>query len=116
MCVGAKSQDGSACFVNSVVPAVSAAADGFVDIEGQLVAKGRTVGHVKCEEGKREKYSEMPIVAHLEGGMISPPQEDGGLKIGAMEFVTNFEGTSMSLPRYTSENRGDGVRNRLKGR
>ncbi|KAF2703698.1 fructosyl amino acid oxidase [Pleomassaria siparia CBS 279.74] len=108
-CVGAKAADGSAYFADIVVLAAGAAAAALLDFKGQLVAKGHTVGHMHCSPAELEKYGNMPIIAHLEGGLLFPPQEDGILKFGAMAFVTNFEGKDLSLPRYRSDNKEDGV-------
>jgi sarcosine oxidase/L-pipecolate oxidase len=108
-CVGAEAEDGSTYYADTVVLAAGAAAATLLDLKGQLVAKGHTVGHIQCSPAEVKKYQEMPIVAHLEGGLIFPPQEDGILKIGAMDFVTNFAGREVSLPRYRSEHKGDGV-------
>jgi sarcosine oxidase/L-pipecolate oxidase len=108
-CTGVQAADGSAYFADTVILAAGAAAATLLDLKGQLVAKGHTVGHIKCTPAEVKKYQEMPIVAHLEGGLIFPPQEDGILKLGAMDFVTNFQGRDVSLPRYRSDNKGDGV-------
>lgn len=108
-CVGAKSADGSAYFADTVILAAGAAAMTLLDLKGQLVAKGHTVGHIKCSPAEVNKYQGMPIVAHLEGGLIFPPQEDGILKLGAMDFVTNYDGKTVSVPRYRSDNKRDGV-------
>ncbi|KAK7192677.1 hypothetical protein DPSP01_006892 [Paraphaeosphaeria sporulosa] len=108
-CIGAKAADGSTYFAEMVILAAGAAAATLLDLKGQLVAKGHTVGHIKCTPAEVKKYRQMPIVAHLEGGLIFPPQEDGILKLGAMDFVTNFAGRNVSLPRYRSDNKGDGV-------
>jgi sarcosine oxidase / L-pipecolate oxidase len=56
-----------------------------------------------------KKYANMPIVDHLEGGLVFPPQKDGLFKIGACHFVTNFAGRNVSLPRYRSDNPTDGI-------
>lgn len=108
-CIGAKTADGSAHFADIVILAAGAAAATLLDLKGQLVAKGHTVGHIKCSQAEIKKYRGMPIVAHLEGGLIFPPQEDGVIKLGAMDFVTNFEGGEVSLPRYRSDNKSDGI-------
>lgn len=108
-CIGAKTAIGDAHFADTIILAAGAAAASLLDMRGQLVAKGHTVGHIQCSPTEVKKYQEMPIVAHLEGGLIFPPQEDGILKIGAMDFVTNFAGRDVSLPRYGSDHRGDGV-------
>lgn len=108
-CVGAKTADESAYFADIVILAAGAAAATLLDLKGQLVAKGHTVGHMRTSPEEVKKYEKMPIVAHLEGGLLFPPQEDGILKFGAMDFVTNFEGRSVSLPRYRSDNKEDGV-------
>ncbi|KAF1974831.1 FAD dependent oxidoreductase [Bimuria novae-zelandiae CBS 107.79] len=93
-CIGAKSADGSAHFADIVILAAGAAAATLLDLKGQLVAKGHTVGHIKCTPAEVKKYQEIPIVAHLEGGLLFPPQEDG---------------RTVSLPRYRSDNKDDGV-------
>ena len=108
-CVGAKAADGSAHFADTVILAAGAAAATLLDLKGQLVAKGHTVGHIKCTPEEVKKYQKMPIISHLEGGLLFPPQEDGIIKLGAMDFVTNFAGRNVSLPRYRSDNQGDGV-------
>ena len=108
-CVGAKTAEGRAHFADIVILAAGAAASTLIDMQGQLVAKGHTVGHIQCSPEEVKQYEKMPIVAHLEGGLMFPPQENGILKFSAMDFVTNFEDRKVSLPRYRSDNKGDGV-------
>ncbi|KAI1342808.1 putative sarcosine oxidase [Xylariaceae sp. FL0016] len=108
-CLGAVSADGKAYFADVVVVAAGAAAASLLDMKGQLVAKGHTVGHIQLSPAEVRTYAEMPIVSHREGGLIFPPQEDGIMKIGAMHFLTNYNGTDLSLPRYRSDRRDDGI-------
>ncbi|KAF2634652.1 FAD dependent oxidoreductase [Massarina eburnea CBS 473.64] len=108
-CVGARTADNSAYFADIVILTAGAAAATLLDMQGQLVAKGHTVGHIQCSPAEAKKYEKMPIVGHLEGGLLFPPQEDGIFKFSAMDFVTNYEGRSVSLPRYREDNKGDGV-------
>jgi hypothetical protein len=44
-------------------------------------------------------------------GIMFPPQEDGIIKFGAVNFVTNYHSShqQVSLPRYRIDNLGDGV-------
>lgn len=42
-------------------------------------------------------------------GLVFPPQEDGIMKISAMHFLTNYDGSSVSLPRYRADNELDGI-------
>lgn len=106
-CVGAKAADGTEHFADLVILAAGANAASILDLRGQLVAKGHGVGHIQLTPEEVKKYAGMPIVAHLEGGLIFPPQEDGILKIGAEHFLTNFGSSDVSLPRYRSDNTSD---------
>lgn len=67
-CVGARCADGSTYFADLVVLAAGAAAAGLLDMKGQLVAKGHTVGHIQLTPEEVEKYKDIPIVDHLEDG------------------------------------------------
>lgn len=43
-------------------------------------------------------------------GIFFPPQEDGIIKIGAVNFVTNFDSvTGVSSARYRSDHPKDGI-------
>lgn len=67
-CIGVGCADGSAHFADLVVLAAGAAAPSLLDFKGQLVAKGHTVGHVQLTAAEVERYKDIPIVDHLEGG------------------------------------------------
>jgi sarcosine oxidase/L-pipecolate oxidase len=67
-CVGAKCADGTEHFADVVVLAAGAAAASLLDMKGQLVAKGHTVGHIQLTPEEVERYKNIPIVDHLEGG------------------------------------------------
>lgn len=67
-CIGARCADGSAYFADAVILAAGAAAASLLDLEGQLVAKGHTVGHIQLSKEEAERYKNMPIIDHLEGG------------------------------------------------
>ncbi|KAF2159444.1 hypothetical protein M409DRAFT_30062 [Zasmidium cellare ATCC 36951] len=110
-CVGAKSANGTSHFADEIILAAGAAAASILDMKGQLAAKGHTVGHIQLRPDEVEKYAAMPIVDHLEGGILFPPQEDGIIKIGAVNFVTNYAPThpTLSLPRYRSDNPQDDI-------
>ncbi|KAJ4421733.1 hypothetical protein N0V82_003577 [Gnomoniopsis sp. IMI 355080] len=106
-CVGAKVADGTAHFADLVILAAGANAASIIDFKGQLVAKGHGVGHIQLTPEEAKKYADMPIVTHLEGGLVFPPQEDNIIKIGADHFLTNFASSGVSLPRYRSYNPSD---------
>ncbi|KAI7554521.1 hypothetical protein KC331_g489 [Hortaea werneckii] len=111
-CIGAKSADGSANLADHVILAAGAAAGHILDMEGQLVAKGHTVGHIQLSPEEVEKYRNVPIIDHFEGGIMFPPQADGIIKIGAVQFVTNRDPNhrgSPSLPRYRCDHPLDTV-------
>jgi sarcosine oxidase / L-pipecolate oxidase len=111
-CIGVKSADASQTFADIVLVAAGAAAGNIMDMEGQLVAKGHTVGHIQLTPEEVERYKSMPIVDHFEGGILFPPQEDGLIKIGAVSFVTNYDPVShphTSLPRYRCDNASDDI-------
>ncbi|OKL58134.1 hypothetical protein UA08_06584 [Talaromyces atroroseus] len=117
-CVGVKCADGSTYFGRKIVLAAGAAAGSLLDLQGQIVAKGHTVGHIQLSPEEVGKYKDMPIIDHLEGGILFPPQEDGIMKIGAIHFVTNFAkpNSGVSLPRYRSDNPRDGVPAKIEAR
>lgn len=106
---GAKAADGTEHFADLVILAAGANAASVLDLKGQLVAKGHGVGHIQLTPEEATKYAGMPIVAHLEGGLIFPPQEDGILKVGAEHFLTNYASSDVSLPRYRSDHPDDGA-------
>ncbi|KAH9820933.1 putative sarcosine oxidase [Teratosphaeria destructans] len=110
--IGAESADGTFHKADLVLVAAGAAAASILNFEGQLVAKGHTVGHIQFTPSEIEKYKSLPIVDHFEGGIIFPPQEDGIIKIGAVHFVTNYDPAShpnISLPRYRCDHKADGI-------
>ncbi|CAI7624668.1 unnamed protein product [Penicillium glandicola] len=110
-CIGVRCADGTAYFGSQIVLAAGAAAGSLLDLKGQIVAYGHTVGHIQLTPEEVEKYKSMPILDHLEGGILFPPQEDGIMKIGAIHFVTNYAKSfdGLSLPRYRSDNPQDGI-------
>ncbi|KAL4754146.1 hypothetical protein BDW72DRAFT_200896 [Aspergillus terricola var. indicus] len=89
-CVGVKCADGTAYFGSKIILTAGAAAGSLLDLENQIVAKGHAVGHIQLTPDEIEEYKDMPILDHLEGGILFPPQEDGIMKIGAVHFVTNY--------------------------
>lgn len=128
VCIGARCADGTSNFADVVVLAAGAAAASLLDMKGQLVAKGHTVGHIQLTPEEVKLYKDIPIVDHLEGGnciqsfsyldhtadivgIMFPPQEDGIIKFGAVNFVTNYHSShpNVSLPRYRTDNPKDGV-------
>ncbi|KAK5125236.1 hypothetical protein LTR85_000912 [Meristemomyces frigidus] len=111
-CTGVRCADGDESFADVVLVAAGAATDGLIDMKGQLVAKGHTVGHIQLTPSDVQKYRSVPIVDHFEGGIMFPPQEDGIIKLGSVSFVTNVDPAShpaTSLPRYRCDNPTDGV-------
>ncbi|KAJ5616272.1 hypothetical protein N7537_001386 [Penicillium hordei] len=110
-CIGVKCANGTAYFGSKIVLAAGAAAGSLLNLQGQIVAHGHTVGHIQLTPDEVEKYRSMPILDHLEGGILFPPQEDGIMKIGAIHFVTNYAKSfnGFSLPRYRSDNPEDGI-------
>lgn len=111
-CVGARSADGSTHYASRVVLAAGAAAGNLLDMKGQLVAKGHTVGHIQLSPAEYEKYKDVPIIDHFEGGIMFPPQQDRIIKLGAVQFVTSRNPAckgSPSLPRYRCDNPGDDI-------
>ncbi|RDW93843.1 NAD(P)/FAD-dependent oxidoreductase [Aspergillus mulundensis] len=110
-CIGVKCADGSAYFASKIILAAGAAAGSLLDLENQIVAKGHAVGHIQLTPEEVEEYKDMPILDHLEGGILFPPQEDGIMKIGAVHFVTNYAKSlkGISLPRYRSDNPKDRI-------
>ncbi|KAE8554164.1 hypothetical protein EYB25_002702 [Talaromyces marneffei] len=117
-CIGVRCADGSTYYGKKIVVAAGAAAGSPLDLKGQIVAKGHTVGHIQLSPEEVKKYKDIPIIDHLEGGILFPPQEDGIMKIGAIHFVTNYAKSyrGMSLPRYRSDNPGDGVPAEIEAR
>ena len=133
-CIGARCVDGSVHFADTVILVAGTAAGSLLDLKGQLVAKGHTVGYIQLSKEEVKKYKSIPIIDHLEGGkssscspdlvlvwssqlivvfigIVFPPQEDGIIKIGAVHFVTNYHKShpDVSLPRYRSDNTKDGI-------
>ncbi|KAL4929943.1 FAD dependent oxidoreductase [Aspergillus undulatus] len=98
-------------FADEVILAAGAAAGTLLDREGQIVAKGHAVGHIQLTPSEVERYKGLPVLEHLEEGILFPPQEDGIMKIGAVYFVTNYAKSfkGVSLPRYRSDNPKGGI-------
>lgn len=67
-CIGVKCADGKAYFGGKILLAAGAAAGSLLDLQGQIVAHGHTVGHIQLTPDEVEKYKSMPILDHLEGG------------------------------------------------
>lgn len=67
-CIGARTIDGTTHLADEILLATGAAAGSILDMKGQLVAKGHTVGHIQLSPDEVKKYASMPIVDHLEGG------------------------------------------------
>ncbi|KAL4810958.1 FAD dependent oxidoreductase [Aspergillus unguis] len=110
-CVGVRTADGTAYFADQIVVAAGAAAGSLLDLQGQIVAKGHSVGHIQLTKEEVQRYKDMPILDHLEGGILFPPNEDGIMKVGAVHFVTNYAKhlNGLSLPRYRADNPNDTV-------
>lgn len=111
-CIGSTSADGRTHLADRVILAAGAAAAGLLDMKGQLVAKGHTVGHIQLTAEEVERYKSIPLIDHFEGGIMFPPQADGIIKLGACQFVTNRDPKhkgSPSLPRYRCDRPGDTV-------
>ncbi|RDW85812.1 hypothetical protein BP5796_04137 [Coleophoma crateriformis] len=98
-CVGAVCSDGSVYFADVIILATGAAAAGLLDMKGQLVAEGYTVGYVQLTPDEVERYKNIPIVDHLDNdtdykyciyGIMFPPNEDGIIKFGTVRFCTNL--------------------------
>lgn len=67
-CLGVKTADGTTYFASQVVLAAGAAAGSLLDLENQIIAQGHTIGHIQLTPDEVEKYKNMPIIDHLEGG------------------------------------------------
>lgn len=67
-CVGAKSRDGSSHYADRIVLAAGAYSAALLNLQGQLVAKGHSVGHIKLTKDEAKKYSDLPLVVHMKGG------------------------------------------------
>lgn len=67
-CLGVKCADGTTYFAGKILLAAGAAAGSLLDLRGQIVAHGHTVGHIQLTPDEVEKYKNMPIIDHLEGG------------------------------------------------
>lgn len=71
-CIGVKCADGSTYFGSKIILAAGAASGSLLDLQGQIVANGHTVGHIQLTAAEVEKYKNMPIIDHLEGGKSFP--------------------------------------------
>lgn len=69
-CIGVRCANGSTYYGNKVIVAAGAAAGSLLDLKGQIVAKGHTIGHIQLSPEEVEKYKDMPIIDHLEGGRL----------------------------------------------
>lgn len=67
-CLGALSTDGSVHEAAIIILAAGAAAAEVLDMEGQLVAKGHSVGFLQLTPEEAEKYKNIPVFDNLEQG------------------------------------------------
>lgn len=67
-CIGVKCADGTTYFGDKIVLAAGAAAGSLLDLQGQIVAQGHTIGHIRLTPDEVKRYKNMPVIDHLEGG------------------------------------------------
>lgn len=67
-CIGVRCRDGQSHYADIILLAAGAYAPALLDLKGQLVAKGHCVGHIQLNAAEVEKYKDMPIITHLQGG------------------------------------------------
>lgn len=71
-CIGVRCADGTCDFGDQILLSAGAAAGSLLDLNGQIVAKGHTIGHIRLTPEEIIKFRNLPILDHLEGGMTSP--------------------------------------------
>lgn len=72
-CIGVKCADGTCYFGDQILLSAGAAAGSLLDLKGQIVAKGHTVGHIRLTPEEIIKFRNIPILDHLEKGMMPGP-------------------------------------------
>lgn len=98
-CKGVATHDGSSRSADLVVVATGAWTPSFVDMEGQLTAKGHAVAHIQLTPEETEHYQSLPIIDNLELGYFFPPLNNGVFKMAHSQFVTNHVGSTRSSIR-----------------
>lgn len=82
--------NGSKYYADRIVMTTGAWTEGLLDLDAQLEAKGSMVVHYQVSPGETQKYRSIPIVNHLEKGLMFPPTENGLLKFTLGKTLTNI--------------------------
>ena len=111
-CTGVVTQDGSKHLADVVVIAAGAWTPSFIDVQGQLTAKGHSVAHIQLTTEEQKHYKDMPIFDNLELGYFFPPGRDGVFKMAHSKFITNTQrdnhtGIHTSIPHTFLANPSD---------
>lgn len=89
-CTGVVAKNGSKYYADRIVMTTGAWTEGLLDLDAQLEAKGSMVVHYQVSPEETQKYRSIPIVNHLEKGLMFPPTENGLLKFTLGKTLTNI--------------------------
>ncbi|KEF52919.1 uncharacterized protein A1O9_10825 [Exophiala aquamarina CBS 119918] len=111
-CTGAITKDGTKHSADVVLVATGAWTPSFLDLQGQLTAKGHSVAHIQLTPLEQKHYATMPILDNLELGYFFPPGPDGVFKMAHSQFITNTKRDThsnihTSIPHTFQDNPSD---------
>ncbi|KAK3994589.1 putative fructosyl amino acid protein [Cladorrhinum sp. PSN332] len=97
---GAKLSDGRVLSANLVMVAAGAWTGILVDLQGQAIATGQTLGYVDITEEEQERLGKMPVILNLTTGLFIIPPVNGVLKVArhAYGYVNPVELPVPPLP------------------
>jgi len=113
-CTRVIAKDGTKHSADIVLVATGAWTPSFLDVEGQLLAKGHAVAHIQLTASEQKHYASMPILDNLELGYFFPPGPDGVFKLAHSQFITNHRRDThstihTSIPHTFQDNPSDGL-------
>lgn len=95
-CTGVILASGKYMPASLVVLAAGAGSNALVETNNTLNAKAHCVGHVQLTEEEAKYYADIPVIDHLEKGIIFPPNRDNIMKVTTVRFLSNYRGGSVS--------------------
>ncbi|KAK4164524.1 putative fructosyl amino acid protein [Cladorrhinum sp. PSN259] len=78
---GAKLTDGRVLSADLVMVAAGAWTGSLVDLQGQAIATGQTLGYIDITEEEQERLGKMPVILNLSSGLFIIPPVNRVLKV-----------------------------------